>query len=473
MNNNHIAKYNTSIGWTALLLVASFELGLSLPSFGQQIVANRFPVLTPESSIKRAEDAGVKEHTHLRVLLVDNASAAESASFNTPASIRSAYSLPSTGGSNAIAIVDAYDYPTALSDFNTFSKEFSLPQETSTSATGGSSGSGGSSGPGGGTPPRLPFPFGGGPFDSRWNHAFGFARGVSSSAKETTYATTTTTTTTNTVFQVVYATGQKPQSGGNTISSWNLEAALDIEWAHALAPSAKIYLVEAASDSNADLMYAVKVASSISGVKEISMSWGGSETETEANYDSYFQTSGIVYVASSGDTSAETEYPAVSPYVVAAGGTTLNRDSSGNFLSETAWSDTGCGPSTYESRPIYQNAIYSIVGSKRGTADISFDANPNTGVNVYDSTPYEGEEGWWVLGGTSVAAPCLAGVINLAASSNGFATGTTAEQSRIYSYLNNSSAFRDITSGSDGAYKCAAGWDYVTGVGSPIGLTGK
>ena len=128
---------------------------------------------------------------------------------------------------------------------------------------------------------------------------------------------------------------------------------MDIEWAHAIAPNAKIYLVEAASDSNADLMYAVKVASAISGVKEISMSWGGSETKTEANYDSYFQTSGIVYVSSSGDTSAETEYPAVSPYVVAAGGTTLNRDSSGNFLSETAWSDTGCGPSTYESRPSY------------------------------------------------------------------------------------------------------------------------
>jgi len=471
MNNNHISKYNTSIGWSTLLLVAGFELGLSLPSFGQQIVANRFPILTPESSIKRAEDAGVKEHTHLRVLLVDNASTSESASFNTPESIRSAYSLPSTGGSNAIAIVDAYDYPTALSDFNTFSKEFSLPQETSTSATGGSSGSGGSSGPGGGAPPRPPFPFGGGPFDSRSNNAFGFAQGASSSAKETTDATTTTTT--NTVFQVVYATGQKPQSGGNTISSWNLEAALDIEWAHAMAPSAKIYLVEAASDSNADLMYAVKVASAISGVKEISMSWGGSETKTEANYDSYFQTSGIVYVSSSGDTSAETEYPAVSPYVVAAGGTTLNRDSSGNFLSETAWSDTGCGPSTYESRPTYQTAIYSIVGNKRGTADLSFDANPNTGVNVYDSTPYDGEKGWWVLGGTSVAAPSLAGVINLAASSNGFATGTTAEQTRIYSYLNNSSAFRDITSGSDGAYKCAAGWDYVTGVGSPIGLIGK
>jgi subtilase family serine protease len=465
MANNHITKHNHFTRWSTLLLAASFGLGLSLPSFGQQIVTNRFPVLIPESTIKRAEDAGVKEHTHLRVLMVDNASSAASASFNTPASIRSVYSLPSTGGSNAIAIVDAYDYPTALNDFNAFSKEFSLPQETSTSATGGSS-SGGSSG--GGLRPPSPFP--GGPFNSKPNGAFGLPQGNSSAS---TASTTSSTTTTNTVFQVVYATGQKPQSGGNTISSWNLEAALDIEWAHALAPSAKIYLVEAASDSTADLMYAVKVASAISGVKEVSMSWGGSETKTEANYDSYFQTSGIVYVASSGDTSAEPEYPAVSPYVVASGGTTLNRDSSGNFVSETAWSDTGCGPSVYESRPSYQNGVYSIVGTKRGTADLSFDANPNTGVNIYDSTPYDGQEGWWVLGGTSVSAPSLSGVINLAASSNGFAASTNAELTRIYSYLNNSSAFRDITSGSDGAYKCAVGWDYVTGVGSPIGLTGK
>jgi subtilase family serine protease len=230
---------------------------------------------------------------------------------------------------------------------------------------------------------------------------------------------------------VVYATGQKPASGGSTIASWNLEAALDIEWAHAMAPNAKIYLVEAASESTSDLMYAVKVASQISGVKEISMSWGSNEVQSETSYDSYFNTSGIVYVASSG------------------------------------------GPSQYESRPSFQSKIASTVGSKRGTADISFDANPNTGVNVYDSTSYEGESGWWVLGGTSVAAPSLAGVINVAATSNTFATNGTAELTRIYNLLGNSSDFRDITSGTDGSYSCATGWDYITGVGSPLGLGGK
>jgi len=439
--------------------------------YGQETVTNRFPILTPESAIKHVGDEGVREHTHLRVLLVGtNASTSAENSFNTPSSIRSAYSLPSTGGSDAIAVVDAYDYPTALNDFNTFAKQYDLPQETSTSATGGSSSGGSGTSPGGG---RMPPP----PPSSRFFDPAAYAEAqkefeeLNSSGNSTRGATSSTST--NSVFQVVYATGQKPASGGSTIASWNLEAALDIEWAHAMAPNAKIYLVEAASESTSDLMYAVKVASQISGVKEISMSWGSSEIRSETSYDSYFNTSGIVYVSSSGDTSAEPEYPAVCPYVVAAGGTTLNRDTNGNFVSETAWSDTGCGPSQYESRPSFQSNIASIVGSKRGTADISFNANPNTGVNVYDSTSYEGESGWWVLGGTSVAAPSLAGVINLAATSNGFATNSTAELTRIYSLLGNSSAVRDITSGTDGSYECATGWDYITGVGSPLGLVGK
>jgi len=106
--------------------------------------------------------------------------------------------------------------------------------------------------------------------------------------------------------------------------------------------------------------------------------------------------------------------------------------------------------------------------------DVSFDADPNTGVYVYDSTPLWGENGWWILGGTSVASPCLAGVVNLAASSgNGFAVNSQAEESRLYGNLKNASVFRDITSGTDGRIKSVAGWDFITGVGSPIGLGGK
>jgi subtilase family serine protease len=168
------------------------------------------------------------------------------------------------------------------------------------------------------------------------------------------------------------------------------------------------------------------------------------------------------------------EYPAASPNVVSCGGTSVNRSATGALLSETGWSDTGCGTSAYEPRPTYQSKVASVVGSKRGVPDISFDADPNTGVYVFDSTPLWGESGWWILGGTSVASPSLAGVLNLAASSgNGFAANTAAEQTRIYNNLGNANAFRDIVSGTDGIYSCQVGYDLITGVGSPIGLAGK
>jgi subtilase family serine protease len=399
-----------------LFLVIALGLSWSPPLFAQEY-PHRLPVLVPESAGKSPADAGKRFHTHLRVLVAADASASSTVQFNTPATIRSVYHLPSTGGANAIAIIDAYHYPTALTDFNAFSSYFGLPKEASTSVT--------SSG--------------------------------------------------NKNFQVVYATGMKPLSGGNYIASWNMEAALDIEWAHAVAPNAKIYLVEAASDSSNDLYYAVQVAALLSGVKEVSMSWGGSELSYEAmSYDAIFTAPGLVYLAAGGDTSDVVGYPSTSPNVISCGGTSINRNANGGFVSETGWVDTGCGSSAYEPRPGYQSGIAHQVGNHRGTNDISFDGDPNTGVYVFDSTPLWGESGWWILGGTSLATPCLAGVINLAASSgNGFANNTATEQNRLYGNLGNSNTFRDITSGTDGFFRCSVGWDYITGVGSPLGLSGK
>ena len=374
-------------------------------------------VLVPESAGFAPQDSGVRSHTHLRVLVVPNAASSSNAMYNTPATIHSLYNLPSTGGSGAIAIVDAYHYPTSLGDFNSFAGYFGLPKETSTVATASS----------------------------------------------------------NRTFQVVYATGYQPQSQGNYIASWNMEEALDIEWAHAMAPNAKIYLVEAASDSNSDLDYAVQVAARQAGVKEISMSWGGSEMSYESMfYDSVYSAPGIVYFASGGD-SSQMEYPAASPNVVSCGGTTVNRNAAGTLISETGWSDTGCGSSAYEPRPSYQNSVTAVVGTKRGVSDFAFDSDPNTGVYVYDTTPLWGESGWWILGGTSVASPSLAGVVNLAASTggNGFAASTAAEEARIYGNLGNLKAYRDITSGTDGRYSCKVGYDLITGVGVPNGLIGK
>jgi kumamolisin len=374
-------------------------------------------VWLPPSSGISAQDKGVRSHTNLRVLDVPDTDSAALAQFNTPAMLRAVYQLPSTGGSGAIAIVDAYHFPTALVDFNLFAQNFGLPRETSASAV----------------------------------------------------------STGNRTFQVVYAAGYPAISGGDYIASWNLEAALDIEWAHAMAPNAKIYLVEAASDSTGDLDYAVRVASRLPGVKEVSMSWGGNEVPWEVwNYDPIFTALGVVYLASSGDSSDQMEYPAASPNVISCGGTSVNRNVSGAFVSETGWNTAGCGPSAYEPRPGCQIRIASLVGARRGVSDVAFDADPSTGVYVYDSTPLWGESGWWILGGTSVSSPALAGVLNLAASyGNGFALNTAQEQGRLYANLGNANAFRDVTSGTDGQFSCRVGWDFVTGVGSPKGLVGK
>jgi kumamolisin len=326
-----------------------------------------------------------------------------------------------SGGSATIAIVDAYDYGTAYNDLSTFSSQFGLPV--------------------------LP---------------------------------QCTSTITTSCFQKVYATGSKP----GTNCGWAQEAALDIEWAHGMAPSAKIVLVEAASNSNANLFQAVDVATNEvicgsttcpnggAGEGEVSMSWGGSEFSGESSFDSHFTSTQVVYFASSGDSGGKTIYPSASPLVVAAGGTTVNR-SGGNFSSETAWSGSGGGPSTHESRPSYQTSIMSIVGSQRGIPDFSDDANPNTGVSVYDSTSCKGLSGWLVFGGTSVASPSLAGIVNLASH---FSAGSDAELTAIYATYSSSSYstdFRDITKGTAGTFSCTTGWDFVTGVGSNLGTTGK
>jgi subtilase family serine protease len=324
----------------------------------------------------------------------------------TPTQIRSFYQMPATGGSNVIAIVDAFHYPNSLNDFNVFSTYFGLPTETSTNV-------------------------------------------LSSSNK---------------VFQVVYASGSVPPIDGG----WSVEMALDIEWAHAMAPGAKIVLVEAASNSNTDLLTAVDVASAIPGVKEISMSWGGGEVSNEQSYDSHFpQNNGIVYFASSGDYGGDVIYPSCSPGVVAVGGTTVTTNTAGVLVSETGWSDAGGGTSLYELKPSYQNGIANTPATYRGVPDCGCDADPNTGVAVYDSYAYEGINGWAVIGGTSVSSPCTAGMVNL----GGFnGTGTAAELSHIYGLLG-TTGVRDITVGQAGNNHCLVGWDAVTGVGAMLGVS--
>jgi kumamolisin len=390
-----------------ILAVFGLLLSGACVSFAQSQGSQHAAVLVPDSTIEHAQDVGHRAHTNHLIHLSPQPTAS-SPSGETPTSIRGVYALPSsltTGGSGTIAIVDAFDYPTAESDLGVFSSTFGLPA----------------------------------------------------------------CTTANGCFKKVYASGSKPRSN----CGWAQEAALDIEWAHAMAPAAKIVLVEAASNSFADLFAAVDVATAQvntgGGAGEVSMSWGGSEFSSEASNDGHFQNSNVVYFASSGDTGGVNIYPSTSPYVVSAGGTTIHRNSSGAFTGETGWSGSGGGPSKYENKLSYQNNVTGTDATHRSAPDFSFDADPNSGVSVYDSTRCQGLSGWLVFGGTSVSSPSLSGIVSQA----GGASSTVSELTTIYANRTNTSDFRDITSGTAGGFSAKVGWDFVTGVGSDLGLNGK
>jgi kumamolisin len=271
---------------------------------------------------------------------------------------------------------------------------------------------------------------------------------------------------------VVFAQGTQPAidpSGGGEI-----ETSLDIEWAHAMAPNAKLFLVEAANLRITNLFSAVQLGASLvagTGGGEVSMSFGGGEFAQETIFDPIFTTPNVVFFASAGD-SPGAEYPSASPNVVSAGGTTISRDpNTGTFLLENTWQDTGGGPSQVEPRPSFQDDVQFIVGNSRGTPDLSFDANPNTGVWVFDSNPVFGT-GWFVVGGTSVSAPALAGIVNAAGS---FRESSQAENSEIYKHMFHG-GFRDIFYGTCGlniGTFAQFGYDACTGVGVPNPLRNK
>src|SRR5262249_52989200 len=160
------------------------------------------------------------------------------------------------------------------------------------------------------------------------------------------------------------------------------------------------------------------------------------------------------------------QYPAASPWVVAVGGTRVNR-SNGDFTNETGWSGSGGGFSVFEPRPFFQDAIQDIVGEVRGVPEFSYDADPASGASVYNtSTASCGANQWFVVGGTSLSAPAMAGVVNAAGK---FKKGSQQENNIVYQNLGNSDAYTDITSGRAGQFTAGPGWDFVTGVGTPVG----
>jgi subtilase family serine protease len=270
--------------------------------------------------------------------------------------------------------------------------------------------------------------------------------------------------------QVVYASGAQPATNPN---GWEVEAALDLQWAHAMAPTAKIYLVEAASSQIPSLLQAVKTATSLvqaAGGGVVSMSWGSSEFANETTYDTNFNNANVIYFASSGD-AAGVNWPCVSQNVICVGGTSLRlfsnntaTNSLGDFDQEVAWDQGGGGVSAYAAKPAYQKNA-GISGNFRGVPDIALSADPNSGGWIYYTPSNSGQGGWYVVGGTSWASPMAAG---MTVNSGTTSTSTAAEAAKIYA-SSFATVFTDTKAGWCGPYyglNAATGWDPCTGLGS-------
>jgi kumamolisin len=250
-------------------------------------------------------------------------------------------------------------------------------------------------------------------------------------------------------------------------SDWLTEEALDIEWAHSMAPQAKLYLVETVQVNTDPTWAGVQLAAKLvaeAGGGVVSMSWGDPEVSEELSWDKYFATKGVVFFAAAGDSGLGVSiYPGASPNVVSVGGTYFNRNSSGDFENEIYYTGGGGGDiSPYEPRPAYQNAVESVVGSQRGYPDVAAD---------FCCAPVYLEGGWIGVGGTSWATPTFAGIVNAAGHK---AKGSVIELTAIYNELENPTQyadfFNDIT---QGASQCGVGFDECTGIGSPRTYGGK
>ncbi|MGJ0510171.1 MAG: hypothetical protein ACR652_24240 [Methylocystis sp.] len=402
--------------------------------------------IVPLSSASTPQDAGVRAHTNNRFLpprafLTPNSVApkntpikpqsfvsprvgppADGLGYETPGSLACLYGLvtptrgcnpntaldvPLNKGGRAVAVVAAFGYPTALSDLATFSQQFGLPAPTPDT------------------------------------------------------------------FVVKYATSSGGCDGPQPANDagWENEQAVDVQAVHAMAPKAKIYLVEAQSDAYDEIMGAVKCANSLlTEGGQVSMSWGSAEFQGEDAYDVNFSAPNVVYFAASGDQPG-TSYPAASPKVVSVGGTTISRAvPSLDFQAHASWVDGGGGRSPYYARPAYQDAVQRVVGAQRGLPDVSVVANPHTGMWIYDSNSAYGT-GWFIAGGTSLSTALMAGIVN---SMGAFRSSSVAELQAIYGAkgfgrFDARVPFIPISTGYCGPYAnflATREWNYCVGVGT-------
>lgn len=269
---------------------------------------------------------------------------------------------------------------------------------------------------------------------------------------------------------IVNQTGGKNLPRTNT--GWDQEQALDLDMVSSMCPNCKILLVEASSSSYANLGTAVNTAAARALV--VSNSYGGGENGT-TSYEGYYNHPGVTILASAGDSGYGAQFPATSPHVVAAGGTSLSLSPS---RSETVWSGTGSGCSTVYLAPSWQvgTAANSTCKARMET-DASAVADPNTGVAVY-GPPGGTRSAWMVFGGTSVASPLLGGIYGEVGVNCGSFDPNNVNSycaSKLYTNGVLKTGFHDITSGSNGsclvAYYCNAetGYDGPTGWGTPNG----
>ncbi len=249
---------------------------------------------------------------------------------------------------------------------------------------------------------------------------------------------------------------------------------MDVEWAHAVAPQANLILFEANSASDQDLIStAVNTARNTPGVAAVTMSFGGSDYSGETALDSVFTTptghTGVTFLASTGDGGEPGGYPAFSPNVVAVGGTTLTINSSTYaWVNEVGWSGSGGGKSAYESEPSYQSGVQS--SGWREIPDVSFDADPASGVAVYDSYDFGSSSPWVQVGGTSLSSPCWAGLVAIGDQlrvAEDLAPMDGPSQTLPMLYSMKAGDFHDIIAGNNG-FAAGPGYDLVTGIGSPV-----
>jgi hypothetical protein len=323
-----------------------------------------------------------------------------------PASLQSAYKLPSStaGSGKTVAIVDAMDDPNAASDLATYRSDWGLP-----------------------------------------------ACGTGCFSKVNQNG----------------ATSPLPAASGS--SGWATEESLDIDMVSAICPLCHIILVEANSASTANLGTSVNSAVTL-GAGFVSNSYGGSESTSDPTFDtSYYKHPGVAVTASAGDSGFGVEYPAASQFVTAVGGTSLKTSTNTRGWTETVWGSTaggegtGSGCSKDDAKPTWQTDTGC---AKRTNNDVSADADPNTGVAVYDT--YD-QGGWLEVGGTSASSPMIAATFALA----GTPAAGTYPSSYLYKHTSN---LFDVTSGADGTcsptYLCTAatGYDGPTGLGTPNGV---